>query len=136
MVTAPRGQKRGIVAAEAKLTSAGTLALGGPMVPRAAFPPGAERSGLPHFKVGANGFVDTGYGCRSDSSSIVVTGPPPGMVSVGAYRFMLDDMQQRVNHFDEGGATVAALPDVFAGHRLVGSAKNVQGLSELLQSRA
>jgi hypothetical protein len=61
IVTTPRAQKGGIIAAEVKLTSADTLALGGPMVPRAAFPPEAERSGLPHFKVGANGFVDTGY---------------------------------------------------------------------------
>jgi len=132
IVTAPRAQKGGIVAAEVKLTSADTLALAGPMVPRAAFPPGAERSGLPHFKIAANGFVDTGYGGRSDSASIVVTGPPPGMVSVGAYRFMLDELQQRVNGLDEGGTTVAALPDVFAGHRLVGSARNVQGLQRML----
>jgi hypothetical protein len=54
------------------------------------------------------------------------------MVSVGSYRFMLDDMQQLANGLDEGGATVAALPDVFGGHRLVGTAGNVQGLQRML----
>jgi hypothetical protein len=132
VVTAPRGQKGGIAAAEIKLTSAGTLAIRGSMVPRAAFPPGAERSGLPHFKVGASGFVDTGYGCRSDTASMIVTGPPPGMVSVGGYRFMLEQVHALVHGLANGTATVAALPDALAGHRLVGSAAGAQAVQHAL----
>ena len=38
--------------------------------------------------------VDTGYTCRVDSvtEAIVVTGPPSGMISVGGYRFPLQDL--------------------------------------------
>jgi hypothetical protein len=51
----------------------------------------------------------------------VVTGPPPGLVSIGGYRFALDDLQDVVARAD-GGATIAALPDPLVGQRLVGSA--------------
>ena len=80
VVFAPRSPKGTLVAAEIATTAHGTVALRGPMVPRAPFPPGAERSGLPYFKVAPNGFVDTGYACRPDSNAMVVTGPPPGIV--------------------------------------------------------
>ena len=44
-------------------------ALRGPMVPRYAFPPGIERSGLPHFEIDRFGLVDTGYTCRIDGAA-------------------------------------------------------------------
>ena len=83
----------------------GTLALRGPMVPRHAFPPGAERLGAPHLKADAEGFVDTGYPCRidrDDGHRSTVTGPPPGVVSVGGYRFVLSELE------DWSGAPTAA----------------------------
>ena len=38
------------------------------------------------------GFADTGYPCRADrdNAELSITGPPPGIVSVGGYRFRLD----------------------------------------------
>src|SRR5262249_57032112 len=88
VVFAPRGPKGTVVAAEIATTPIGTVALRGPMVPRAAFPPGAERSGLPHFKISGSGFVDTGYACHPDR--IVVTAPPPGIIRIRGYLFCLE----------------------------------------------
>jgi hypothetical protein len=119
VVFALRGQKGTVVAAEIAQTPIGTVALRGPMVPRAAFPPGAERSGLPHFKIAGNGFVDTGYACQPDG--MVVTAPPPGIVGIGGYRFVLEELQEIVSSVDSIG-TLAALPDALAGARLAGDA--------------
>ena len=109
---APRGSEGAVVVAEMLRTDAGTVALRGPMVPHHAFPPGIERSGLPYFKIGPGGLVDTGYTCRVDAAGkgMVVTGPPPGIVSVGGYRFPLRDLQDAVGRIDQH-ATLAALPD-------------------------
>ena len=51
--------------AELAATETGTVALRGPMVPHHAFPPGIERSDQPHFEIGRDGFVDTGYPAAS-----------------------------------------------------------------------
>jgi non-ribosomal peptide synthetase component E (peptide arylation enzyme) len=121
-VTAPRMLKSSITVAEIAPTPSGTVAVRGPMVPRAPFPPGAERSGLPHFKVLPNGFVDTGYACQPDTAAMVVTGPPPGMIGVGGYRFVLAELQDLVSRAADQHASVAVLPDALAGHRLSGTA--------------
>jgi hypothetical protein len=91
------------------------------MVPRHPFPPGAERIGPPHLKADPEGFVDTFHPCRLDriSGTVTVTGPPPGVVSVGFYRFVLRELEDLVRRAD-GGAFVTALPDALAGHRLAG----------------
>ncbi len=121
-VAAPRGASGAMIVAEVQPSGKGTVALRGPMAPRCPFPPGAERAALPHLKVDVNGFVDTGYGCRSeDSPAMTVTGPPPGVVSVGGYRFVARDLQDMVRGV-EGDASLAALPDALAGHRLAGNA--------------
>jgi len=120
----PHGNSRGPLAAEAVRTAAGTLALRGPMVPRYAFPPGIERSGLPHFKIDRFGLVDTGYTCRVDpeAKALVVTVPPAGLVSIGGYRLPLHELREAVERID-AGATLAALPDPLTGQRLVGNAE-------------
>ncbi len=122
-VVAPRGSAGAVVVAELVHTEAGTVALRGPMVPHHAYPPGIERSGLPYFKIGRGGLVDTGYTCRVDSvtNAMVVTGPPSGIVSVGGYRFPLRELQEAVGRIDSG-ATLAALPDPLVGQRLIGDA--------------
>jgi hypothetical protein len=122
-IVAPRGSPGAVIVAELARTAAGTVALRGPMVPRHAFPPGIERSGLPHFAIDRLGLVDTGYTCRVDPATraMVVTGPPSGIVSVGGYRFPLQELQQAVGRID-GAATLAALPDPVIGQRLVGNA--------------
>jgi hypothetical protein len=122
-IVAPRGSADGVVVAELTQTEAGTVALRGPMVPHHSFPPGIEASGLPHFKIGTDGLVDSGYTCRVDSvtGAIVITGPPSGIVSVGGYRFPLHDLQEIIARVDSR-ATLAALPDPIVGQRLIGNA--------------
>jgi hypothetical protein len=110
------------VAAEIASTPNRTVAIRGPMVPRVPFPAGAERSGSPYLRVAADGFVDTGYACRRDSQTMVLTGPPPGVVSIGGYRFVQREMQDFVSQVESGSGTLAVLPDALAGHRLAGSA--------------
>jgi hypothetical protein len=123
-VMAPRGSSGAVLVAELAGTPANTVALRGPMVPRHAFPPGIERSGLPHFNIERSGLVDTGYTCRVDSASkaMVVTGPPLGIVSVGGYRFALQELQEAVGRIDSD-ATLVALPDPVIGQRLIGNAE-------------
>ena len=81
---------------------------------------------LPQLKVATTGFVDTGFACWSDQGNapLVVTGPPPGMVSVGGYRFLMRDLQDAIAEVD-ATATLAALPDAMTGHRLAGSAADL-----------
>ena len=105
------------------------------MVPRHPFPPGADRLGAPHLKADVEGFVDTFYPCRVDlaDDTLAVTGPPPTVVSVGSYRFVLSELAGLVRRTD-GRAFVTALPDALAGHRLAGiSGSGVvrTGLAEL-----
>jgi hypothetical protein len=135
IVPAPRAPKGNIIAAEITPTPVGSVAMRGPMVPRAPFPPGAERSGLPYFRVSASGFVDTGYACRPDIAAMVVTGPPPGMVGIGGYRFVLGELQDIVDRAECGPATVAVLPDALAGHRLSASASDRESMQASLKMR-
>ncbi|MBV1699652.1 MAG: hypothetical protein KGK33_14100 [Hyphomicrobiales bacterium] len=104
-------------------TAAGTLALRGALVPHRIFPPGIERSALPYFKIGTDGWIDSGYPCRfvSTTGGLVVTGPPAGMVTVGGYRFALRGLSEVVRRID-GAATLAASPDPVIGQRLIGIA--------------
>jgi hypothetical protein len=118
---APSGSANAVPAADIARTAAGSLALRGTMVPRRPFPPGVEHLSVPYLKADPGGFVDTLYPCRLDhiSGTIRVTGPPPGFISVGSYRFMLSDLEELVRRID-GGAFITALPDAIAGHRLAG----------------
>lgn len=131
-ITAPRGAPGAILVAELIRTPARTIALRGPMVPRHAFPAGAERGTLPYFKT-AEGVVDTGYPCRldDDTGTFVVTGPPAGIAGVGGYRFALRQLQKLITNIDSGGR-IAALPDSLSGHRLAGLAADSPALRQAL----
>jgi hypothetical protein len=122
-VATPRDQEGAVAVAETLRAYAGTLAMRGPMVPHHVFPPGIERSGLPHLRIGPDGAVDTGYACRVDAAGtgLIVTGPPPGIVSIGGYRFALRNLQNAVSRIDQK-ATLAALPDPLLGQHLIGNA--------------
>jgi hypothetical protein len=128
VVSAPRAAKASIVAAEIAATPAGTVAIRGPMVPRAPFPPGAERSSFPHLRLAPTGFVDTGYACDPQLSAMVVTGSPPGMASVGGYRFVVSELQEMLAGAQCGSATLTALPDPLTGHRLSARASDREGV--------
>jgi len=129
--TAPRHAVQGVLVGEIARTSAGTLALGGPMVPRHPFPPGEPASG---WKVDAAGLVDTGHPCRIDEDRVVVSGPPPGTVSVGGYRFLPSALQELARQAAPE-ASILALPEVFAGHRLAGIAADCAAVQQALTAR-
>ncbi len=132
---APRQAADGIAVAEMSRTEAGTIAVRGAIVPRHAFPPGIENSGLPHLKIGARGLIDTGYTCRydADTKALVVTGPPTGTVRVGGYRFVLEDIRSCVGEID-AGAKVGALSDAVVGQRLFGAAPNPRATQAALRA--
>jgi hypothetical protein len=134
-VTAPRDGEGAVMVAELGATESNTVTLRGPMVPRQAFPPGIERSDQPHFAIGHGGVVDTGYACRVDgvSKTIVVAGPPSGIVSVGGYRFPLCGLLATIGRID-GSATLAALPDALVGQRLVGNAADCAAMQAALHA--
>jgi hypothetical protein len=134
-ITAPRGAPGAVLVAELTRTEAGTIALRGPSVPRHAFPPGVERSGLPYFKA-VQGVVDTGYTCRvdPDTRTMAVTGPPAGIVSVGGYRFALRELQNLVAGI-AGEGRIAALPDTLTGQRLFGVAADAGAVRAVLTGR-
>lgn len=132
-IMVPRDAPNAVQIAEVTVTAKSTLAIRGPMVPRAAFPPGAERSNLPCLDMTADGYVDTGYPCRFDGAAwtTIIGGPPTGIVSVGGYRFVMRELQDLVARAGPMN-TLAALPDTFAGHRLAGSAEDRAGMREAL----
>ena len=128
----PRGAARGIHVLNVARAPAGTLALSGPMVPHATFPPGAERASTPKLKI-VDGGIDTGYACRVDRETKMLTidGPPAGIVSVGGYRFALRATQDLVAGIEDG-STLAALPDMLAGHRLAGAGADRDAICDAL----
>jgi hypothetical protein len=121
-VTAPRGAAGGVTVAELSRSDTGTLMVRGAMVPQRPFPPGSAGAG-PQLKVDGSGLADTGYACRADhaTQTLVVTGPPPGIVNVGGYRFLVREMQEMAAR-TEASAGIAVLPDALAGNRLAGHA--------------
>ena len=130
---APRAQGDGLVLVNVARTPAGTLSLSGGMVPHHSFPPGDNRSGGPRFRIGEDGFVDTGYPCRLDRASgmLSVNAPPAGLISVGGYRFVLKELQDFIAHLSEG-SSLAALPDALAGHRLAGLSSDREAIRRIL----
>ncbi len=128
--TAPGGMSRATRVAEVSRTEAGTLGLRGPMVPHYHFPPGTARADL---KIAADGVVDTGFPCRigRDNRTLAVTGPQPGMIGVGGYRFVLHELQKLVSLIDREG-TIAALPQALLGHRLAGNTGQCEAVCKTL----
>jgi AMP-binding enzyme len=113
-LTVPRGAADGIHVLDVTRSAAGTLVLSGPMVPRL-----------------ADG--DTHYPCRIDRDTGLMTidGPPAGLVSVGGYRFALGALQDLIGGIEDGG-TLAALPDMLAGHRLAGTGADRNAICDAL----
>jgi hypothetical protein len=133
IATAPRGGPGGaVVVADLVRSDGGNVTLSGPMIPRHAYPPGAESTDLPHFKT-ADGVVDTGYSCRIDeqNGALILTAPPRGIAGIGGYRFALRELQKLVTDIDSAGR-IAALPDRLSGHRLAGAAEDKIALRDAL----
>ena len=69
-------------------------------------------------------YVDTGYAARIDrNGAIIITAPPAGIVSVGGYRFLSNDLNEWARRLGQG-ALLTALPDRLNGHRLAGRAQS------------
>jgi hypothetical protein len=122
---APRGGPGTSIAGEILLTPKGTLGLRGPMVTVAAYAPAAPVSDSLVAAPPPRDFVDTGYAARLDraTGAICITAPPSGIMAVGGYRFLSQDLQEWARRLGQG-ALLTALPDRLSGHRLAGRAKD------------
>jgi hypothetical protein len=121
---APREQRSSSIAGEILLTPKGTLGLRGPMVPVAAYaPPPPPSDSL--IAQAPRDFVDTEYAARVDraTGTINITAPPSGIMAVGGYRFLAQDLQEWSRRLGQG-AQLAALPDRVSGYRLAGRAQD------------
>ncbi|MDF0581437.1 class I adenylate-forming enzyme family protein [Bradyrhizobium yuanmingense] len=131
---APREQSGSSIAGEILLTPRGTLGLRGAMVPIAAYAP--PQVGETLTAQTPRDYVDTGYAARLDrpSGAICITAPPSGIMAVGGYRFLSNDLQEWARRLGQG-ALLTALPDRLSGHRLAGRAQDNararEALSEL-----
>ncbi len=112
------------IAGEIFLTPRGTLALRGPMVTPAAYAPPSPPSDSMVAQPQRD-FVDTDYAARLDRSTgaICITSPPSGIMAVGGYRFLAQDLQEWAKRLGQG-ALLTALPDRLSGHRLAGRAQD------------
>ncbi len=121
---APREVAGSSIAGEILLTPKGTLALRGPMVAVAAYapplPPSDSLVAQP-----PRDYVDTEYTARLDraTGAISITAPPAGIMAVGGYRFLANDLQEWSRRLGQG-ALLTALPDRLSGHRLAGRAQD------------
>lgn len=132
---APREQSGSSIAGEILLTPKGTLGLRGPMVPIAAYAP-PQPTGETLTPQAPRDYVDTGYAARIDrqTGAMCITAPPSGIMAVGGYRFLSNDLQEWARRLGQG-ALLTALPDRLSGHRLAGRAQDNararEALSEL-----
>ena len=121
---APRDVAGSSNAGEAIVTPKGTLALRGPMVPLAAYAAPMQSNNSLVARPPAD-HVDTGYTARIDraTGTLCITAPPPGLMSVGGYRFLAHDLQEWTKRLGQG-AMLTALPDRLSGYRLAGRAND------------
>jgi hypothetical protein len=133
VISVPRGAIGAMTVIETARSGTGTLLLRGPMVPAAAFPPGAD---APHLSPDRAGYFDTGYACRLDTSNqtLAITIPPPNIVSVGGYRLRQNDLDACLEKAAPG-ATVVALPDRMLGQRLAGAAQDRKAVAAALEAQ-
>jgi hypothetical protein len=127
-VTAPYGTRGAPAVMTVARTPAGTLALSGPMVPHQRFPSGTQRCD-------AGASVDTGYPCRADADGdgLILSGAPPGLVSIGGYRFALRELQDLIGRVDADGV-LAALPDALGGQKLAGTTADQAAMRAALEA--
>ncbi|HET7850939.1 MAG TPA: class I adenylate-forming enzyme family protein [Pseudolabrys sp.] len=134
-IATPLGRHDAFPVLEAGRSKTGTLLLRGPITPQSAFPPGAEQRHEPIFKVSADGFIDTGYGCTTttDGRSLAISSPPAGFVGVGGYRLAMQEVDAVVARTTPG-ATLIAVPHAMVGQRLAGAAADpATAATELLE---
>jgi AMP-binding enzyme len=129
---APRELPGSTISGEILLTPRGTLGLRGPMVTIAAYaPPSPPSDSL--IPAQPRDYVDTDYVARLDraTGAINITAPPSGVMAVGGYRFLAQDLQEWAKRLGQG-ALLTALPDRMSGHRLAGRAPDNSRAREAL----
>jgi hypothetical protein len=121
---APRQLPGSSIAGDILLTPRGTLGLRGPMIPVAAYAPAPPPSDS-MIAAAPRDYVDTDYSARLDraTGAINITAPPSGVMAVGGYRFLAQDLQEWARRLGQG-ALLTALPDRLSGHRLAGRAQD------------
>jgi hypothetical protein len=121
---APRAVAGSSIAGDILLTPKGTLGLRGPMIPVEAYAPTTPSTHLLVAQPPLD-YVDTGYAARLDraTGAILINAPPSGIMAVGGYRFLEQDLQEWAKRLGQG-AMLTALPDRLCGHRLAGRANN------------
>lgn len=132
---APRDVPGTSAAGETLITPKGTLALRGPMVTVSAYAPTSSPPRDTLMTQSPPDYVDTGYAARLDRSTgaICITAPPAGIVAVGGYRFLSQDLQEWARRLGQG-ALLTALPDRLCGYRLAGrTLDNTRGREALTQ---
>jgi hypothetical protein len=132
VISAPRGAVGAMPVVETSCSNAGTLMLRGPMVPSAAFSPGANPGRAPSL----TGFTDTGFACRLDkqTQTLAIAAPPPGVVGIGGYRLRQSDIDVCVEKA-AAEAVVVPLPDRTLGHRLAGTARDKKAVAVTLDAQ-
>jgi hypothetical protein len=122
---APRDVPGSSISGEILLTPKGTLGLRGPMVTPAGYAPAPAPSDSLVSQSPPRDYVDTDYAARLDRSTgaICITAPPSGVMAVGGYRFLSQDLQAWAKRLGLG-ALLTALPDRLSGHRLAGRAQD------------
>jgi acyl-CoA synthetase (AMP-forming)/AMP-acid ligase II len=112
------------------VTPKATLALRGAMVPVAAYrpPPGETLT-----ETAQPDYIDTGYAAHLDrtTGAVSITAPPIGIVGVGGYRFLSQDLDEWAKRL-AAGAMLTALPDQLNGFRLAGRATDNRRAREAL----
>lgn len=107
-VTVPSGTAGGMTVTTLGRTADGTLAFGG---------------------------ADTGLPCRLDAGgTLSLGGGPPGIVSLGGYRFAIAELQDMVGRV-ASDSVLAVLPDVLAGEKLAGFATDSDAMRAELARR-
>jgi hypothetical protein len=130
---APRELPGSSISGEILLTPRGTLGLRGPMVTIAAYAPPPPPADSLMSSTPPRDYVDTDYSARLDraTGTISITAPPSGVMAVGGYRFLTQDLLEWAKRLGQG-ALLTALPDRMSGHRLAGRAPDNSRAREAL----
>lgn len=126
------------VLVEARVGSDGRLELSGAMVPRAAFPPGAERGPAPSWTVDQAGFRPCGLVATvfKGTPALALGEPSAGIVLIGGRGFAEADI--RAAYAEAGGEIAPVIrPDPVLGQRVsgvIGDGRAIVGLASRLEA--
>ena len=113
-----------------RITPKQTLAFAGDMVPRHAFPPGAERATSGIWTTDEEGFADSGFTAKTVDQAIHITGNPQGILSVGGRRF--SEAEIAAVYLEAGGEIRPVFkPDAVLGQKVAGVIGHGRGIAGL-----